>query len=213
MIENEKLFKEFIVRRGNAARTADDYASNLRVLSKTLGMPMDSTTVRDYQNIDIIIQNFSQTKLSSHKLPASKYQERCKSALRAYLDFIEKSPPSFISPDEIENSSEYPEGSKKRITVNAYERNDKARQDCINIYGLNCWVCHMNFEQIYGEIGKGYIHVHHKKPLSTIDEEYVVNPETDLIPLCPNCHAMVHQPSDYLTLDKLKKIYDQRNNP
>jgi 5-methylcytosine-specific restriction protein A len=48
------------------------------------------------------------------------------------------------------------------------------------------------FEQCYGEVAKGFIHVHHLRPLSEIGEEYEVDPIADLRPVCPNCHAVLH---------------------
>jgi predicted HNH restriction endonuclease len=94
-------------------------------------------------------------------------------------------------PDE--EIDKMPEGAKKQITVNAYERNPKARELCIQKYGFKCSVCGFNFEEIYGEIGKGYIHVHHLKPLREINKEYNVDPINDLRPVCPNCHSMLHK--------------------
>jgi 5-methylcytosine-specific restriction enzyme A len=60
-----------------------------------------------------------------------------------------------------EEANKLPEGAKKQITVNAYERNPKARELCIQNYGFRCSVCEFDFGEIYGEIGTGYIHVHH----------------------------------------------------
>lgn len=102
------------------------------------------------------------------------------------------------------------EGAKQQVTVNRYERNPIARRQCLEIHGYNCSVCEMNFEKTYGEIGKEFIHVHHLVPLHEINEEYAVNPETDLIPVCPNCHAMLHRKLDgkYLTLAELKQRID-----
>lgn len=48
----------------------------------------------------------------------------------------------------------------------------------------------MNFEKKYGELGKDYIEIHHIKPISEIDSEYVVDPEKDLIPVCSNYHSI-----------------------
>jgi predicted HNH restriction endonuclease len=97
-----------------------------------------------------------------------------------------------IYPDEIEDNDLF-EGTKKQITVNAYERSSQARQECINEYGYKCVICNFDFENIYGEIGHNFIHVHHIKPLSEIDEKYKINPIEDLRPVCPNCHAMLHK--------------------
>ena len=61
---------------------------------------------------------------------------------------------------------------------------------------------------MYGEVGKGFIHVHHIKPISEIDKEYVVDYKKDLIPVCPNCHAMLHRKINgrNLSVDELKKL-------
>jgi len=38
----------------------------------------------------------------------------------------------------------------------------------------------------------GYIEVRHVVPVSQLGDDYVVDPKDDLIPLCPNCHAVAH---------------------
>jgi 5-methylcytosine-specific restriction protein A len=58
---------------------------------------------------------------------------------------------------------------------------------------------------MYGEIGKGFIHVHHLKPVSEINGEYEVDPIEHLVPVCPNCHAMLHSQHPPLTIEELKK--------
>jgi 5-methylcytosine-specific restriction protein A len=109
-------------------------------------------------------------------------------------------------PEEIHTIERLPEGAKKSITVNAYERNPIARMRCINYYGCNCQICNFDFETQYGEMGKGYIHVHHLTPLSTINGEYEVNPISDLIPVCPNCHAMIHKSNPPLTIEQARTL-------
>lgn len=98
------------------------------------------------------------------------------------------------------------EGKKKQVTVNAFERNSVARTLCIKHFGTKCSVCGFDFAQRYGQIGKGFIHVHHLLELSSIDKEYKVNPTTDLRPVCPNCHAMLHQRNPAYTIDELRDI-------
>ncbi len=100
----------------------------------------------------------------------------------------------------------FSEGVKQRIIVNRYERDPKARRACIEIHGYSCQVCSFDFETVYGELGKEYIHVHHLVPLKEIGEKYNVDPEKDLIPVCPNCHAMLHRSDDSGDLDKLKNV-------
>ena len=95
-------------------------------------------------------------------------------------------------PDEIDENASLPEGGKRQVTVNRYERNQKARDLCIKKYKAKCCICSFSFGDTYGEIAKGFIHVHHVKPLSEIRTQYTVDPVKDLRPVCPNCHAIIH---------------------
>lgn len=97
-----------------------------------------------------------------------------------------------------------PEGAKERVEVNRYERNCINRTLCLAIHGTSCSVCQMDFEKIYGEIGRRFIHVHHVVPVSTIGPGYIINPATDLVPVCPNCHAMLHRRVPPFTIKELR---------
>ena len=96
------------------------------------------------------------------------------------------------------------EGAKFQLTVNAYERNPQARNECLDHYGYTCQGCNFDFADTYGEIGQNYIHVHHLIPLSEIGHEYEVDSINDLIPVCPNCHAMIHRAKPMLTMEQLR---------
>jgi 5-methylcytosine-specific restriction protein A len=98
------------------------------------------------------------------------------------------------------------EGAKRSITVNAYERNPQARRQCIKRYGAKCVVCDFDFLREYGVIGKGYIHIHHLIPIHEIGKKYEIEPDKDIVPLCPNCHAMIHR-GNMLTVEELKQHY------
>ena len=110
--------------------------------------------------------------------------------------------------NEIENPDQYFEGALKKVYVNKYERDKYAREECIKANGCKCAACGMNFEETFGELGKGFIHVHHIVPISTIGKEYKINPEKDLVPVCPNCHAMLHRGANgqVLKVEELKLL-------
>lgn len=102
------------------------------------------------------------------------------------------------------------EGNKKQSYTTTYERDRKLRNEAIKIHGLTCMACGVNFKEMYGEWGKGFIHVHHTKPVS--EGLRKVNPKTDMIVLCPNCHSMVHRrKKKTLTLGELKKKIRQKS--
>lgn len=111
--------------------------------------------------------------------------------------------PSSIT-EEIFQPERYVEGASTRVAVNAYERNRKARAACIKHYGASCAVCDFNFEKVFGAIGRGFIHVHHVVSLSEIAKEYELDPIRDLIPVCPNCHAIIHLTQPMLSVEELR---------
>ena len=75
--------------------------------------------------------------------------------------------------------------------------------------GSNPNPCTFNFDETYGkDYADGYIQIHHVKPLSEYEEE--VDPETDLVPLCANCHAMAHRRRDTVTsIEELKQLIEE----
>jgi len=128
---------------------------------------------------------------------------------------VDKNASPSLFPDEedlveSDDDSEGPfiEGAKKQITVNAYERSATARKKCIEHHGCYCAVCGLDFTHLYGGLGEGFIHVHHIKPLSEINREYILDPINDLIPVCPNCHAMIHQTKPVKGISEMKRIVE-----
>ena len=118
---------------------------------------------------------------------------------------------------EVINESEFPnlpEGAVKTKTVRSYERNPRARRLCIQHHGTKCSICGFAFEEMYGDLGKGFIEVHHIVPLSQIRENYRVDPINDLIPVCPNCHEMLHRKLNdkEVSIDELKEIIESHRN-
>jgi 5-methylcytosine-specific restriction protein A len=107
-------------------------------------------------------------------------------------------------PDEVPHDGHYVEGATVAVQVNRFERDSDARRRCIEHYGRRCSVCEFDFAAAYGEIGCGFIHVHHLIPLSSIGQAYVVDPIGDLRPVCPNCHAMLHKRTPPYSLDELR---------
>lgn len=128
-------------------------------------------------------------------------------------EYIDKNMNDYFSDNifpETDIPSDCYEGAKYQVTVNKYERSSIARQKCIEANGTRCFVCGFEFEKIYGEVGKNFIHIHHIIPLNKIGKEYVINYKNDLIPVCPNCHAMLHKKYNdkYYTWRELKSMID-----
>jgi 5-methylcytosine-specific restriction protein A len=98
------------------------------------------------------------------------------------------------------------ENTITRALVTRHERNKKARKKCIEHYGCSCNVCGKSLSEIYGDVAKDYIHIHHIREISLIKEKYEIDPVKDLRPLCPNCHSIVHLKSPPYELDEVKRM-------
>lgn len=69
--------------------------------------------------------------------------------------------------------------------------------------------CGMELKDKYGELGKGYIELHHIVPYSDMhqNDERVLK-ISDFYVLCPNCHSMIHKLDDVADLELLKNIVE-----
>lgn len=99
------------------------------------------------------------------------------------------------------------EGSATSYYGVRYERDPKLRLQAIAIHGVACMGCGFDFESAYGEYARGYVHVHHVLPISEFGGSKSVNPESDLMVLCANCHAVIHRKRDRtLSIEELKRM-------
>lgn len=77
-----------------------------------------------------------------------------------------------------------------------YERDPKLvaeKRKAASVSGvIACEVCGFDFESAYGELGSGYMEVHHIKPVHTLKPGDKTKLE-DLALLCANCHRMAHR--------------------
>lgn len=98
------------------------------------------------------------------------------------------------------------EGRKIMQYTSKYERNKEAREVAIKYHGCKCYICQFDFEKKYGEIGRGFIEIHHKKPLYINTFEILLNPKDDLVPVCSNCHSMIHRKkNEVLSIEEVRK--------
>lgn len=100
----------------------------------------------------------------------------------------------------------FEEGDKKYVVSVKYERNPINRELCLKANGYKCAVCGLDFEKTYGIIGKNFIEVHHIIPISDIGHTYFIDPIHDLVPLCSNCHSMIHRRKPPFSVEELRTI-------
>jgi len=96
-------------------------------------------------------------------------------------------------PEEPASVLGFPEGEASIQRITRYERDRRNRAAAIAIWGSKCQACGVDFGARYGEVADGFIEVHHTTPVSKMEPGTIVNPARDLVPLCPNCHAVAHR--------------------
>jgi 5-methylcytosine-specific restriction enzyme A len=111
-----------------------------------------------------------------------------------------------------EDSEGLPEGAKFVVEVNRYERSRVNRAACVAFHGPQCQACGFDFRVTYGLIGNEVIEVHHKIPVSRMGGSYSINPQTDLVPVCANCHRMLHRRNPPYSVQELREIINQQSN-
>jgi hypothetical protein len=105
---------------------------------------------------------------------------------------------------------EFYEGSLKRISVEIRERDPAVRKACIEYHECKCWICDFDFGKFYGPEAEGFIHVHHREQLAKAAGRRKVDPIKDLVPLCPNCHSVVHLRKIAYEVDEVKKMVNRQ---
>ncbi len=104
----------------------------------------------------------------------------------------------------------YEEGPCGQVTLSKWERSPAARRACLAHHGsYACQICGFDFERVYGTLGREFIHVHHLNPGAQAGETKI-NPAIDLLPVCPNCHGMIHRKKEVVSPDDLKMLIAQQ---
>lgn len=111
-----------------------------------------------------------------------------------------------------ETAMRFEEGGIQRSLATRYERDRAARDACIAHHGARCHICQFEFQTAFGNTMAGFIHVHHVNPLSDRQRtgRETTDPIKDMVPLCPNCHAVVHHKKDPLPVEEVRQLWQRQ---
>jgi predicted HNH restriction endonuclease len=124
----------------------------------------------------------------------------------AGVSMEEAKPPELLQ-QEANGLESFLEGSKAKKFVTTYERDRRYRRQAIAIHGVKCFGCEEDMGVKYGQYAQGLIHVHHIVPVSMMDAPKKINPATDLVPVCPNCHSVIHRRREAtLSVNELREM-------
>jgi hypothetical protein len=177
----------------------------------------DSEPARSYTKA-MLGRDFKSRKPGPEFTLAKKLLQNSHKGLRL-LDYEEERLlQRFFRPDDegekaVIDQRNFVEGACQQLTRDVRERNPLARNECLRIHECKCAVCGFDFEKRFGAIGMNFIHVHHRTPMARIAGERTTNARTDLIPVCPNCHAMLHRRSPVpYSIEELQDIIRQHGD-
>jgi 5-methylcytosine-specific restriction protein A len=88
------------------------------------------------------------------------------------------------------------EGAERDVTQSRRERSPSARAACLDHWGSACVVCGLDTP---------WNHVHHLYPLA--EGERDVKPVTDLRPVSPSCHGMIHWFRPMLSIEEAQLLW------
>ena len=121
--------------------------------------------------------------------------------LKEGLDIVQKSTEQKRKIEVFDETITIQEGVKKLVETKVYERSSALRKAAIEHFtqhdDILCDACKFSYNKFYGEIGKGYIEIHHIKPIFKYEDEELGKTIDDalnnVVPVCSNCHRMIHR--------------------
>jgi len=91
-----------------------------------------------------------------------------------------------------------------------FENDPDIRMKVLKRKGMSCAICGFNYENYYGDVARGYIQIHHIIRDEDHMEEYDI--EKDFIPICENCHGILHRNKENnISVSELKQIIQLRH--
>jgi 5-methylcytosine-specific restriction enzyme A len=114
---------------------------------------------------------------------------------------------SLIGIDDVDADASAHEGDHNEVVSRRYERRPVNREICLSLRGRRCFCCDLDFGETYGKGADGFIEVHHTTPVSQMGPAYIVNPATDLVPICSNCHSVVHLTIPPRSVDEVRALF------
>lgn len=122
--------------------------------------------------------------------------------------FIDELRQSASLRDEAASDLGLREGARTTRRSSEIVRNRTAIAHCKASHGTRCAACKIDFGATYGAALAGFIHVHHVRPIASVGEEYEIDPERDLVPICPNCHAVIHFGGGLRSVDAVRAMLE-----
>jgi predicted HNH restriction endonuclease len=210
--QSESAKLHAIALKGSGSRISEDYPLDSEMTAELLFIRKDGIRSPKFSSPGILdkqtLRGVSELTTESAKL----FDEILESEIREQdIPKIEQDAEFAVVDEGLEQEATTAmEGLPTTFLGKRYERNKSLRTKAIKYHGVVCFTCDFSFGEMYGEHGAGFIEVHHKIPLAQCNGETEVDFIEDLVPLCANCHRMIHRdPLNPLSVDRLREIVNE----
>ena len=123
------------------------------------------------------------------------------------IDNMEANALDGVQADEFAAQAPLTEGGLTTTRGQRARRATDAREACLAAYDPPvCQACGIDFARTYGPAFADCLHVHHLKPMRDATEVREVNPTVDLVPVCPNCHAVIHAGGGLRSIEEVRAL-------
>ncbi|MBO6515445.1 MAG: DUF3578 domain-containing protein [Bacteroidia bacterium] len=173
--------------------------------------PSDSTKIKLKGNWDYSALyecgNIISCEYLPERMPSSHQLINDLKRFMGYYHQLILNAPLELTPDD--NLSIETKSKKLHLSI---ARNSSLSNRVKSKKGYRCEVCSIKFDEVYGDIGRGFIEAHHLTPVKDLDiGETRVDLEKDFAVLCANCHRMIHKLEDPSDVEGLKQIWEFNN--
>lgn len=177
--------------------TVHTHKSLLDIKEKALKVPEKLEEDNDLSDFDRLFEAIMMPKAKSEP-PVTQENLTQKSKMNTPKEELPQAttPIAIIKEDE----KEMEEDKTKQLTK------EQIKAECISYYGAICDICGFDYGYTYGEAYEMAIEVHNIKDES--HEEILPNthPIEDLVPICHNCHHILHSHQPALTIEKMRQM-------
>lgn len=183
-------FTEIMQKTGISRRYIGEYLSHIGHKCKELGFPIITS---------IVVYKFSAKVGNGYKEFDPNYtqksvdDEQKKVFSQTLWNGLSQTVATWANDIQLNDATTAIEGEAIDNRVVVYKRDAGLRERCLREKGRKCYICGFEPTKKYGDGFENIIEVHHVNPVSAGVRETTLN---DLIPVCPNCHRVLHSKVD-----------------
>lgn len=198
-IEKPKLEAEVKVFAGVESKTEEpkiEEVKNTSLLDSSLDSFIDSLIGDDFY----IPKVKKMEKVESVKNPAQVSMEQ--ETISEEKTTLQKE--STIKTSEPVKKQEQIEEFLEKDKDEANDSLEKLKKECLEYYGAICEICGFDYGYTYGEAFESKIDIHHVQGGREEELSPNTDPVQDLIPICHNCHLIIHSKTPSYTVDEMR---------